>query len=69
MPAGQHDGAQQQRLQARGEDGVARRDGVAAVAQLMHDPNAIDAVRFVVSLPFGGAGFAQRRRPRDARFP
>jgi hypothetical protein len=35
----------------------------------MHDPNAIDAVRFVVPLPFGGAGFARRRRPWDLRFP
>src|SRR4051794_41322304 len=52
MAAGQHNGAQQQRLHARGEDGVARLNGVAAVAELMHDPNAIDAMRFVLSLPF-----------------
>src|SRR3954465_14288284 len=35
MAAGQHDGAQQERLHAWGEDGIACLDGVAAVAQLM----------------------------------
>jgi len=35
----------------------------------MHDPNAIDGVRFVVSVPFAGAGLAQRQRRRDAKFP
>jgi len=36
VPAtGEQDRAQQQRLQARGEDGVARLDGVAQVAQLV----------------------------------
>jgi hypothetical protein len=39
------------------------------VAAEMHDPNAIGAVRFVVAVPFAGAGLAQRRRRRDAKFP
>ncbi len=39
VPAGQHHGAQQERLHARGEDGVARLDGVAAIAQLMRQTN------------------------------
>jgi len=39
------------------------------VAHEMHDPNAIDAVRFVVPVPFFGAGLSAKRRRRDARFP
>jgi hypothetical protein len=35
VPPGQHHGTQQQRLHARGEDGVARLGGEAAVAQLV----------------------------------
>ena len=63
---GKHDSAQQQCLHTRGEHGVAGLDGVGAVAELMHDPYAIDAVRFTVSLPFAGAGPALLRRRRDA---
>jgi transposase len=40
-----------------------------AERQRQHDPNAIDVVRFTVSVPFVGAGPARRRRRRDARFP
>jgi hypothetical protein len=36
---------------------------------LVHDPNAIDAVRFTTSMPFAGAGPTLRRRRSDARFP
>jgi hypothetical protein len=39
------------------------------IAVLVHDANAIDAVRFVVERPFAGARPAERRRRRDARFP
>jgi hypothetical protein len=35
----------------------------------MHDPNAIGAVRFAVSVPFAGAGLSTRRRRSDAHFP
>ena len=35
----------------------------------VHDPNAIDAVRFTASMPFAGAGPMLRRRRSDARFP
>jgi len=35
----------------------------------VHDPNAIDAVRFSASTPFAGAGPTLRRRRSDARFP
>jgi hypothetical protein len=35
----------------------------------MHDPNAIDAIRFTASVPFAGAGPSLRHRRRDARFP
>jgi hypothetical protein len=38
-------------------------------SQPMHDRNAIDAVRVNLGLPFVGAGPAQRRQRRDARFP
>src|ERR687893_3004815 len=44
MSPGQHHGPQQQRLHAWGEDGVARLDGVAAVAELMRQAD----------LPLGG---------------
>jgi hypothetical protein len=69
VPARQRHGGQRQRLQARGEDGVARLDGEAAVAQPMHDPNAIGVVRFAVPVPFAGAGLSTRRRRSDAHFP
>jgi hypothetical protein len=36
---------------------------------LVHDPYAIDAVRFVASVSFAGAGLLQRRQRRDAQFP
>jgi hypothetical protein len=39
------------------------------IAHPMHDPNAIDAVRFTASMPFAGAEPALRRRRSDARFP
>ncbi len=45
------------------------RQNVQDVGGLVHDPNAIDAVRFTVALPFAGAGRAVRRRRRDAKFP
>jgi hypothetical protein len=35
----------------------------------MHDPNAIDVLRFAVSVPFAGAGLAQRHRQQAAKFP
>jgi hypothetical protein len=35
----------------------------------LHDPNAIDAVRFTASVPFAGAKPTLRRRRSDARFP
>jgi hypothetical protein len=35
----------------------------------MHDPNAIDVLRLVMSLPFVGAGSATKRQRRDAKFP
>jgi hypothetical protein len=35
----------------------------------MHDPNAIDVLRLVMSLPFAGAGPAIKRQRRDAKFP
>jgi len=35
----------------------------------MHDPNAIDAVRFTVAVPFAGAGRISAPRRRDAHFP
>jgi hypothetical protein len=35
----------------------------------LHDPNAIDAVRFTASMPFAGAEPTLRRRRSDARFP
>jgi hypothetical protein len=35
----------------------------------MHDPNAIDVLRLVMSLPFAGAGPATKRQRRDAKFP
>jgi hypothetical protein len=35
----------------------------------LHDPNAIGAVRFAVSVPFAGAGLSTRRRRSDAHFP
>jgi hypothetical protein len=38
-------------------------------AHPVHDPNAIDALRVTVCLPFAGAGPARRRQRRDARFP
>jgi hypothetical protein len=42
---------------------------VQDVGGLMHDPNAIDAVRFTTSMPFAGAEPTLRRRRSDARFP
>jgi hypothetical protein len=33
------------------------------VALLVHDPNAIDALRFSLSLPFGWPAIARPRRP------
>jgi hypothetical protein len=39
------------------------------VAGKMHDPNAIDVLRLVMSLPFAGAGPATKRQRRDAMFP
>jgi hypothetical protein len=36
---------------------------------LVHDPNAIDAVRFTVAVPFAGAGRISAPRRRDAHFP
>src|SRR3954454_5376750 len=42
---------------------------VERVADQVHDPNAIDALRVTVCLPFAGAGPARRRQRRDARFP
>jgi hypothetical protein len=39
------------------------------VAGEMHDPNAIDVLRLVMSLPFAGAGSATKRQRRDAKFP
>jgi hypothetical protein len=35
----------------------------------VHDPNAIDVLRLVMSLPFAGAGPATKRQRRDAKFP
>jgi hypothetical protein len=35
----------------------------------MHDPNAIDAVRFTASIAFAEAAPLLRRRRSDARFP
>jgi hypothetical protein len=35
----------------------------------MHDPNAIDVLRLVMSLPLAGAGPATKRQRRDAKFP
>jgi hypothetical protein len=34
-----------------------------SAAQQMHDPNAIDALRFSLSLPFGWPAIARPRRP------
>jgi hypothetical protein len=39
------------------------------VPVLVHDPNAIDAVRFTVAVPFAGAGRISAPRRRDAHFP
>jgi hypothetical protein len=39
------------------------------VAQQVHDPNAIDVLRLVLSLPFAGAGAATKRQRSDAKFP
>jgi hypothetical protein len=35
----------------------------------MYNPNAIDVLRLVMSLPFTGAGAATKRQRRDAKFP
>jgi hypothetical protein len=35
----------------------------------VHDPNAIDVLRLVISVPFAGAGLATKRQRRDAKFP
>jgi len=35
----------------------------------MHDPNAIDVLRLVISVPFAGSGPATKRQRRDAKFP
>jgi hypothetical protein len=35
----------------------------------MHDPNAIDVLRLVISVPFSGAGPATKRQRRDAKVP
>ena len=39
------------------------------VAHPVHDPNAVDAVRFTVAVPFAGAGRISAPRRRDAHFP
>jgi hypothetical protein len=39
------------------------------VPMLVHDPNAIDVVRFTVAVPFAGAGRIGGPRRRDAHFP
>jgi hypothetical protein len=63
-------GLQEGLAQRRGDDRLLPLACVSqGVPHPMHDPNAIDAVRFVVFLPFAGAGLVQRRRRRDARFP
>jgi hypothetical protein len=36
---------------------------IEGVAKKMHDPNAIDALRFSLSLPFGWPAIARPRRP------
>jgi hypothetical protein len=40
-----------------------------ALLLLLYDPNAIDVLRLVMSLPFAGAGPATKRQRRDAKFP
>jgi hypothetical protein len=61
-----------------GKGGVDEGDGNAAallsrvrqqIAHGVHDPNAIDAVRFTVSVPFAAAGLSARRRRSDSHFP
>ena len=39
------------------------------VEDVVHGPNAIDAVRFTVAVPFAGAGRTNRARQYDAQFP
>jgi hypothetical protein len=58
-------------LTERGRDHalLALGDVSQGIPHPMDDPYAIDAVRFVTSVPFPGAGPIQRRQRRDARFP
>lgn len=48
---------------------LARADMGERIPEKMHDPNAIDTVRFTLAAPFDGVRPAQRRRRRDAKFP
>jgi hypothetical protein len=52
---------------------VARHGQAAQPAQSdtddLHDPNAIDVLRLVISVSFPGAGPATKRQRRDAKFP
>jgi len=53
-----------------GDDAALGLPGVGGgVAHEMHDPNAIDVLRLVISVPFSGAGPATKRQRRDAKFP
>jgi hypothetical protein len=45
------------------------RQVIERVPHPVHDPNAIDAVRFTVAVPFAGAGRISAPRRRDAHFP
>jgi hypothetical protein len=54
---------------SRGHGLLGAADMGQGIPHPMHDPNAIDVLRLVISVPFAGAGPATKRQRRDAKCP